>query len=172
MSENDLSESSPGVCRRVFKKVREKAGTHLRRYWLAEVLGTATAYGGYFGMVLWNEDPIYAAYAGSLSENVGFYGTMIVKDLRTRVRGLREKGRRLSPRDVGSVLRDLVVEFGASEVVDSFITRPVCIGAGAELIGGELGVGVGKIAADALFYTTPIAVQEIRAARKKKGEPC
>jgi hypothetical protein len=98
---------------------------------------------------------VATAYAGSIGEGIGFYAVLLARDLR------RLPVRRGRP--VAHTVRGLMFEFGPAELVDSLLVRPVAMYLGARLVGNTLGgVVVGKLAADAVFYTLAIIAYETR----------
>jgi hypothetical protein len=119
------------------------------RYAVAEVTGlvcallAAVAVGRTAG-------PAAAAIAGTLGEGVGFYGVILVREVRRHGATWR-------------VARGLVVEFGLAEVADTLAVRPLAM-YGATVLAGDtlVGVLVGKVAADVVFYTVAIAGYELR----------
>ncbi|MDZ4862683.1 MAG: FHA domain-containing protein [Gemmatimonadota bacterium] len=138
----------------------------LRRYGPSEVLGTLVTVGVTTGVQQFTGSTILAAYAGTLAEVVVYYGVMI---LRETVREAYEAGKQQLPYGVPQVLavmRNLMLEFGLAEALDSGLLRPVCLGLGLQLIGGQLGVLVGKLVADLAFYGPVLAIYEWRMARR------
>lgn len=138
----------------------------LRRYGPSEVLGTLVTVGVATGVQQITGSTIVAAYAGTLAEVVVYYGVMI---LRETVREAYEAGKQHVPystRQVVGVMRNLMLEFGLAEALDSGLLRPLCIGLGLQFIGGQFGVLVGKLVADVAFYGPVLAVYEWRMARR------
>jgi hypothetical protein len=72
MTSNDLS-SKFGPLPRVL--------TWAKRYGAAEVTGTLTAYLGYFRMLGMTQNDVASAYGGSISESLGFFGVMIIREI-------------------------------------------------------------------------------------------
>ncbi len=91
-----------------------------------------------------------AAIAATLAEGVGFYGVILLREVRRHGPHWR-------------VARGLVVEFGFAEVADTLLVRPLAI-YGAALLAGDTmaGVLIGKVAADVFFYGAAIAGYELR----------
>ncbi len=125
---------------------------------------------------------VVIAYAAAWAENVGFYGVAFVREMRggeapdphaeiarAETDGSSGEGTPTAPWTLARCklsLRRLAWEFGVAELVDSFVTRPVCMLAATTLLGGlEAGIIVGKLAADALFYGIAIVFHEIGLAR-------
>jgi hypothetical protein len=130
-----------------------KAREWLARYAPAEaaaIVGAlvAAAVVGPFGVAA------ATAYAGAIGDGVGFYSVLFVRDLRRQPPG---RGRFVS------TVRGLVMEFGPAELLDSFLVRPLAMYLAARWLGSAaVGVIVGKVAADAVFYTLAIMAYELR----------
>ena len=119
------------------------------RYAVAEVTGLVCALVAAIAVGR-TAGPAAAAIAGTLGEGVGFYGVILLRDVRRHGATWR-------------VARGLVVEFGLAEVGDTLAVRPLAM-YGATVLAGDtlVGVLVGKVAADVVFYTVAIAGYELR----------
>ncbi len=132
----------------------------VRRYGLAELAGTLGSYAGYYVVTLAGGGPALAAYGAAFGENIGFYGVVGGRDY-SALPAPR------SPAKLLRMLRNLLAEFGAAELVDFLIVRPGTTWLAVWLLGPALGVIVGKVVADAVFYTIAVTAFERlgRAAR-------
>jgi hypothetical protein len=100
-----------------------------------------------------------AASAGTIGDAVAFYAVLFVRDLR------RQPIRRPGGRAAGRTLRDLLMEFGLAEVAGTFAVRPFAMYAATVLTDSVVvGVIVGTIVADIVFYTLAIIGYEARKA--------
>jgi hypothetical protein len=125
------------------------------RRWLARYLPPEAA--GFAGAVLAAGlaaqfgGAAVTAFAGAIGEAVAFYAVVVVRDLRQRRAGpLR-------------TLRDLTVEFAPAELLDTFAVRPLAMYLGPLLVGNlTVGVALGKVAADVVFYAVAIVGYELR----------
>jgi hypothetical protein len=139
--------------------VRPRGG--LAREWLARyapaevaatlgaVLGASAA--GRFGVAT------ATVFAAAIAETVAFYTVLFVRDLRHR-----SSTRRPGDRALWTTLRNLLVEFGPAELLDTFAVRPLAMYAASTVVGQVVtGVILGKIAADAVFYTLAIIGYEV-----------
>jgi hypothetical protein len=116
---------------------------------LGAVLGASAA--GQFG------GAPTTVFAAVIAETVAFYTVLFVRDLRHRSSTRRPGGRAL-----WTTLRNLLVEFGPAELLDTFAVRPLAMYVAATVVGDMLtGVILGKIAADAVFYTLAIIGYEV-----------
>ena len=136
----------------------------LRRYGIAEVVGVVTAL-----LAAWLADALGAntvgvAYAGVVGENLGFYGTMITRQVAA---DRRAASGAYGGRGVLSTARDLLLEFGPAELLDSLVLRPLAMGIGVRFLGREAGIVAGKLVADVTFYIPVIVTYEMR--RRARG---
>ena len=100
--------------------------------------------------------PAATAYAGAIGDGIGFYLILFVRDLR------RQRSARRS-RAAARTLRELVMEFGPAELLDTFLVRPLAMYLAQRwLATATAGVIVGKVAADAVFYALAITAYELR----------
>lgn len=127
----------------------------IRRYLPMEVAGTACALAAAATVSRLDGGPAHAAVAGSIAEAVGFYGVAWILVARSH-----------PTRKLSRTARDLAVEFGPAEVLDSLLLRPGLMYLGARSLGDlTTGVLVGKLAADAVFYLVAIAGHEVGRRR-------
>lgn len=156
----DTAEVPVGAAR-----TRFKLKSWLIRYGPSEVLGTIAAV-GIAGIVKGlTGSNIAAAYAGTMAENVMFYGVMF---LRETIKGAHDAGARGRPygnEDLFRVMHGMLLEFGAAEVLDSLLLRPALMALGMQFIGGHLGALAGKLASDVAFYGPVLTIYEWRLAR-------
>jgi hypothetical protein len=126
----------------------------LLRYAPAEVFALIGALGGAFAVSHLGY-PAVTAYAAAIGEGVLFYSAIMIRDLRSN----RQRG--LARRPLSHTLRNLSLEFGPAEVLDSLVVRPLAMYVGPILVGSlTAGVILGKIAADVVFYTLAIVGYE------------
>jgi hypothetical protein len=127
----------------------------LRRYLPAELICTLTGLLGAWAAVALIGSPAAVAVAGTLGENVGFYGMMLGREIAQRGR------RSLSP-----IIRDLLLEFGPAEILDCLLLRPTLMYAGQMLTPNTaLGILAGKLIADIIFYVPTIVSYELLRRR-------
>jgi ornithine decarboxylase len=139
----------------------------LLRYGPAEVAGTAGAILAATAIDRFAVDAA-TAYAGAIGEGIAFYAVLLIRDLRRqRATGGRHGAWRRTA-------RDLVVEFGPAEALDTLVVRPLAMYLATVSLGATwLGVPAGKVAADVVFYTLAIAAYETRQvlARRRASGP-
>jgi hypothetical protein len=141
-------------------KVREWCA----RYLPAEVTGTVVAVVGAVVVSVNTDDRAIAAFVGTFGEGVGFYGVIVVGQLRRR----RVDGRPVTIRTVVLVVVATVAEFGGAELLDSLLVRPLAMYVGPLLIGNVAGgIVMGKILADLVFYGFVISSYELIRRRSR-----
>ena len=136
-----------------------------RRYGVAECLGIAAAIAAAAAARHLTDSSVVAAYAAAIGETIGYAGAMLVRDTLTASRSAQESGRTLDTRDHGNVMLGLLAEFGPAGILDTFVTRPLAMGVGARVLGPRLGLFVGKLVGDVLFYVPVIVTYEWRRGR-------
>ncbi|MDR7183347.1 hypothetical protein J2X85_000370 [Microbacterium trichothecenolyticum] len=118
------------------------------RYLPAEVAGTAAMVVGGLLATLWTDAAPLIAVAALLGEILGFYAVLAITIYieQAPVSATRRRA-------VGRTAVLLVAEFGAAELLDTFLVRPAALMLGVWLIPDPLwGMLAGKIAADIVFY--------------------
>jgi FHA domain-containing protein len=128
------------------------ARSWLTRFGVADVLALASAVvmAGLLGRI--TNRLALVAFGTALFEVTVFYVALVVGELRRDLAEVREGHHDYSRRDFRRVLRGFLLEFGVAEPVDTLVTRPLCLWGGLAFVGGPIGVVIGKITADALFY--------------------
>lgn len=142
----------------------------LARYGVAEVTATLGALGGALLLRALTGSEVLAAYGGAMGEIVGFYGFIAARDLLGAHRAARSGGLVFGAREAALAGRELAIEFGPGEIVDSLLIRPLMMGLGAHWLGGAAGIVAGKLAADALFYAIVIGTHEARLHARRTSQ--
>ena len=141
---------------------RAKGSEWLRRYGLAELVGVGSALAGSWTAYALTRSEVAAAYGGAIGENVGYYGVIVARDLTHAARAARAVGRSLGVGGVLRTARNLVLEFGVAELIDTWLVRPLAMGLGMRYFGRTAGVIAGKLLADVAFYVPVIFAYELR----------
>jgi hypothetical protein len=137
----------------------------IRRYGPSEVFGTVAAV-GVAGIVKQSTgSTVAAAYLGTIAEIVVFYGIMFLRESIREAHQAGRRGRSYGNADLLELVRNLGLEFGIAELLDTGLVRPLCIGLGIQFLGGTLGALAGKLTADVAFYGPVLAMYEWRLAR-------
>lgn len=138
----------------MIKKLKE----WFARYSLAELIGVV------FSLIFSNLSMLFfgnlilSGFIGTWTENLGFYGTIIFRDIKER-----KKAKKLSMRDYVLQLRNLIVEFGPAEYLDSFLIRPFYLIFFPYVISNySLAILIGTILADVTYFIPTIVAYEFR----------
>ena len=136
-----------------------KTKNWIKRYGLAEIFGTITALSGAWISYHLTESLVVSAFTGMLSENIGYYGTVFTQDMIQRAK----KHEKMTLGSSFIVLRNMFLEFGAGEALDSTLIRPLAMYWFPVFMENHmLGILIGKIAADLAFYIPTIVSYELR----------
>jgi hypothetical protein len=111
------------------------------RYLPAEAAGLVAALvSAHVAWLLSNANPAIAALTGASAETGVHYATMLLRDIRERHVSLP------------IILRDLVLEFGAAEALDSLLLRPALMDVATRLTSDVIiGITLGKLGGDVVF---------------------
>ena len=140
-----------------------KVAEWVRRYGPIELAGAICAVGVALLVNHWTGSLATSAVAGAWAECLGYYGAAGWLEMRRSTHEAAALGPASRASRLLTTVRTLVIEFGPAEVIDTALVRPALMFA-APLLLGSVGVGllVGKIAADAVFYAIVIRVYEAR----------
>jgi hypothetical protein len=132
------------------------------RYAPSEALGTACALAGAGLVAQVSDSSVAVAMGGAWGEMVGFYLPLLIREYKaTRRQGPL-------PFVLWSILRNLLLEFGVAEVLDTSLLRPGLMTLALQFITpGPLAIIVGKLAADLFFYGLAIGGYELRQKVEK-----
>lgn len=153
----------PGV------RPRAKLDQWLRRYGIAECVGIVGALLGSVVVRRATGSAIAAAYGGAWGETIGYTAVIVIQDFLVESRAARSQERAFGLRGVRDMTAGLLAEFGPAGVLDTLVVRPATMALGARLLGPQLGVIAGKLAADVLFYVPVIFMYERRKHRRRHG---
>jgi hypothetical protein len=144
----------------VRRKLREWVG----RYLPAEILGTVTALATAWTVHTASDSLISAAVAATIGESLGYYGFMVVREAFRYDTRHRHHGRRRRLWLTGTrTVRDLLIEFGPAELVDTVLVRPLFMYLMPSLLDNfTAGILLGKLAADVVFYSLAIGAYELK----------
>jgi hypothetical protein len=140
------------------RRIRSKIAEWLRRYLPLEIAGWIGELGSAALAYTWTGSLAAAAAAATVGASAGYYLPAYISAVRWSA--MAHPGRPWPARIAVSnalALRSLAVEFGAGEVVDSLVLRPVLIYTMPVMMGNVvLGWIVGGVLADLLFYVFAI----------------
>jgi hypothetical protein len=136
-----------------------KAREWLNRYALPEITS------GFFSVFLatlamyTTGNIVLAGYVGTLADNFSYYGIIVYRDLRKR----RKKGGRIKFTDFITEMRNLLIEFGPAEYLDTIAIRPFFLVLAPFFVPiYPIAVIVGGFLADFFFYIPTIFGYEFR----------
>jgi len=138
--------------------MKKKIKSWLKRYLPAEVGALAgVLLGGYIGNALFH-NPLLTALGSSWGENMGYYGIIIYRDIKK----LKKTHKKITFSVFIKLIRNLVLEFGPSQYLDSII-RPFSLYIFPLFLHNlYMGLIVGKYAADIIFYIPTIISFELK----------
>ena len=144
-----------------------KLGEWLHRYGPAECGGIAGALLGSFLVQRATGSTLAAAYAGAWGESLGYAAVVLARDVVAESRAAHSARGAFRIADLSRVVAGLLAEFGPAGAIDTFVTRPLAMALGVRALGLGLGVILGKLAADVLFYVPVIVIYEYRQHRRR-----
>lgn len=135
----------------------------MNRYLFAEIISTILSLAAAYFVKYVSDNDIAAAYAGSVVASVSFYGLILFKDVRISRKKYRSESKKYSYKTFLKDFRNLLVEFGPSEILDVALVRPFFMYIIPIIISNfMLGTFIGKIFADIVFYIPAIFMYEMR----------
>jgi hypothetical protein len=114
---------------------------------------------------------VIAAYAGATGDTFGFYTPIIIRDARAMRKELRLKNKPFGLMAVLHLIKNMLLEFGPAEIIDSAILRPLFMYYFPILLHNyPVGILAGKLAGDVAFYIPVTISNRLRAILKTR--PC
>ena len=142
-----------------YNKIKE----WMRRYLLAEILSTLLSLVTAWGINRTTGDNVLAAFAGSAMASVSFYGIIAYNDVRKSLKHHRKHDLSYGFVAYFKDFRNLIMEFGPSEILDVVAVRPLFMYLMPKVIGEfVLGIFIGKMIADVVFFIPAIVMYEVR----------
>jgi hypothetical protein len=104
---------------------------------------------------------IAAAIAGTWGGNIGYFGTILIRDMLDMQRALRIAGKSYDFVAFYKNVRALLIEFGVAEIFDTLLVRPALMYYLPRYLGDfSLGIIAAKFLADITFYLPAIIFYE------------
>ena len=148
--------------------MKHKIRGWIKRYLPGEIICAITALLAATAAYFLTGNRVVIAYAGTWGENLGFYGFMSIRDIIHSRRHHKANNLKYGVNSFIKTFRNLLLEFGFSEVLDSFLIRPFFMYIFPFIVGNiALGVLIGKIAADITFYIPTVIAYELRKRHLK-----
>ncbi len=134
-----------------------------KRYIPAEIFCAITALLSAGIVFFFTKNHIAAAYAGTWGENLGFYSFIAIRDIYHSKKHHKKNNKKYGFSSFVKNLRNLFLEFGFSEIFDSFLIRPFFMYIFPIMLNNFLiGILLGKLAADIIFYIMTISAYELK----------
>jgi hypothetical protein len=141
------------------RKIRE----WLNRYLLAEIISWIALVIFSLICLFITDNRILIAFLGSIVQTIVYYVYILIKDVILRRKKYIVEGKKYTKLIFLKDIRNLLIEFGPSEILDTLIVRPVALYLGPLLIGNfTIGLLVGSIVADIIYYVPVIILYEFR----------
>ena len=106
-------------------------------------------------------NPVVIATTSAWCASAGYYGWVFVADLRRHT-----QHNTIGRSTLTHTLRALALEFGPAEILDAALVRPMLVMAGMRASGHtQLGIVLGGLAADAVFYALVVALRRLAQPR-------
>jgi hypothetical protein len=144
------------------------------RYLPAEIAGTAAMIIAGLAVTFWTDNAAVIAVAALVGEIVGFYAVLFVVIYLEQSRSDADHAPATRGRLVLRTLMLLAAEFGAAELLDTFLVRPAALLAGVLLLQDPVwGLLAGKVVADVVFYAVAagaFTVTDRTGLRRRRAE--
>ncbi len=148
--------------------IKQKIKEWVERYLPAEIVGTLTAIGVASIAHASNKNAVFAAYAGSIGESIGFYSTIFIQNIIVADKKHKIANKTFSVSDIPKIIRDIILEFGPAALIDGLVLRPFFMYLFTRVLKTfALGILTGKIAGDITFYILVIISYELKKQRSK-----
>jgi hypothetical protein len=130
------------------------------RYKYAELAATTAALScSQFSRIF---DGLTTAYLITFAEYFAFYGVILFMAYQNLAKKNELLNKKTPLKEVGLLVRNLVLEFGYPAILDFFVIRPFCMYWMPILTGNYfIGIILGKITADSFFYSLAIVNYEL-----------
>lgn len=134
----------------------------IKRYGVSYALSTVAAYIGYFTVRGITSSDVAAAFGASISESVTFFGAIIISEVSADRAKAKRRLQTYGWEHVAGTVRNLFMEFGLAELLDTGFIRPLAVGLCSRHLGPGVGILLGSNIADITFYAPTILFYEIR----------
>lgn len=130
------------------------------RYKYAEIAATsAVLVSSQFSRIF---DGLATAYLITFAEYFAFYSVILFMAFKKLKETNQLMNKETPIKEIGLLIRNLLIEFGYPAILDLLFTRPVSMYWMPILLGNNfIGIIIGKIAADAVFYGLAIVNYEL-----------
>lgn len=147
--------------------IKRKIKEWLKRYLLSEIVCTITALVAAIGARFFTSNMVIIAYAGAIGEAIGFYSTIFIQELILANQSVANKSGSFSFKHLAKIIGSLVLEFGPAGVLDGLLLRPFFMFVFPIILKNfTLGILVGKLVGDLVFYMLVIISYELKNYKK------
>jgi hypothetical protein len=143
--------------------MKPKIKEWIRRYLPANLL-TAISVVFVSVFVVWlTKNYILAAFLASLTDTIVYYGFILIRDVIQDIKKNKNLQEKYNFKIIVKNTRNLLLEFGVGELLDTFIVRPFFLYFTPKIINNyAIGILVGKYLSDITFYIPTIISYELR----------
>ena len=129
----------------------------------AEIFATLGAVIGAYVIFLLTQNRILSAYAGAIGDSICFYMVIFIKDTLASAMRHKSNNKKYNILVLAKDTRNILIEFGPAEILDTLVIRPFLMYF-FSLYAGNFAVGIllGKISADVVFYFPVVISYELR----------
>ena len=139
--------------------MKPKIKEWLNRYLIAELISIVFAMLSAFLADILLHNPIVTALAATWMSNVGFYGTIVYKDIKAK----KKLHGKITLQIYIKTFIGLIVEFGPAEYLDTVLIRPIALYIFPILFGSlSWGIFIGIMAANITYYLPVILSYEMK----------
>jgi hypothetical protein len=150
------------------RRIKNRFRAWGKRFLLAEICGALLAVVASYTTIYFVHNAVVAAYAGAIGDTIGFYTPIIIQDARAMRKELRLKNKLFGFAAVLHLVKNMLLEFGPAEIIDSAILRPLFMYYFPILLHNyPIGILVGKLAGDVAFYIPVTVSNRLRAILKR-----
>lgn len=144
--------------------MKSKLKEWLKRYLPANLISLILTVVSFKLTFIFTNNLILASFVGAIiGDNIGYYGTIVVRDLIADHKLHKDLNLKYTYKSFLKIVRNLILEFGFSEILDSYLIRPVILYFCSILINNQtFGLIIGKYLADFIFYIPTIFAYELR----------
>ncbi len=141
--------------------MRKKIKEWLWRYGPAEIISLPATLIPAHVVLQQSSSHLGAAIAGTWGGNIGYFGTILLCDIRSSRKKNKAAGRHYGLAAFRRTVQLLLIEFGLAEILDSFLVRPALMYYLPRWSGDfSAGILIAKFAADLSFYLPAIFFYE------------
>ncbi len=142
--------------------IKNKIMEWAKRYGPPEILGIILAVTLASVVKTFTGNIVAGGIAGTWGDNLGFYVYMLIKETHHRIKK-DAKNKVIGFRSVAKIGRNLIIEFGPAEYLDSFLLRPIYLSVVPLFIPNyALAIIVGTLLADITFYVPVVISYELK----------